>query len=84
MALNFESSKALISTSHCAIGMQLQSCNVLLVILKGDYHNWGHIHKVDQSDAIMMEITNMDQSQPFTIYRRDLLNSLKKARKQKT
>ena len=50
MALNFESSKALISTSHCAIGMQLQSCNVLLIILNFDYHNRGHIHKVDQSD----------------------------------
>ena len=50
MALNFESSKALISTSHCAIGMQLQSCNVLLIILKCDYYNRGHLDKVDQSD----------------------------------
>ena len=48
MALNFECNKALFSTSHCGIGMQLQSCNVLLIILKCDYHNRGQLDKADQ------------------------------------
>ena len=50
MALNFESSKALMLTSHCAIGMHLQSCNVLLIISKCDYYNRGQLDKADQLD----------------------------------